>query len=82
MGELVHSLFRGKELGDTEMSIERKNGQMIGPDFRFVLDGSRLDIMASVDLAGLRKLKKMLDTYESLLVLLEPVATKPPGTVP
>ena len=82
MGEPVRRLLPGKGQGDTEMSIERKNGQMIGPDFRFVLDGSRLDIMASVDLAGLRKLKKMLDTYESLLVLLEPVATKPPGTGP
>lgn len=43
-----------------------------GLPLRVVMNGSRLDIQASVDLAGLKKLKDMLTKYEGILELMEP----------
>lgn len=42
-----------------------------GVPYRVVQDGNRLHITASVDLPGLRKLKKIIENYESLLEILE-----------
>lgn len=39
---------------------------------RVVMNGNRLDIQASVDLAGLKKLQEMLAKYQSILEMLEP----------
>ena len=41
---------------------------------RVVMNGNRLDIQASVDLAGLKKLKDMLTKYESILEMMQPDA--------
>jgi hypothetical protein len=38
------------------------------------MNGNRLDIQASVDLAGLKKLKDMLTKYESILEMMQPDA--------
>jgi hypothetical protein len=37
-----------------------------------VMNGDRLDIQASVDLAGLKKLKEMLTKFEGILEMMEP----------
>ena len=39
-----------------------------------VMNGNRLDIQASVDLAGLKKLKDMLTKYEGILEMMRPGA--------
>jgi hypothetical protein len=44
------------------------------PSLRVVMNGNRLDIQASVDLAGLKKLKDMLTKYESILEMMQPDA--------
>jgi hypothetical protein len=38
------------------------------------MNGDRLDIQASGDLAGLKKLKDMLTKYESILEMMQPEA--------
>jgi len=44
------------------------------PQPRIVMSGSRLDIQASVDLAGLKKLQEMLNKYQGILEMMEPEA--------
>jgi hypothetical protein len=39
---------------------------------RVVMNGNRLDIQASVDLEGLKKLRTMLEKYEGILEMMEP----------
>jgi hypothetical protein len=39
---------------------------------RVVMNGNRLDIQASVDLEGLKKLKAMLEKYEGILEMMQP----------
>jgi|GEM_PF-5026966 len=41
-----------------------------GLPLRVVMNGNRLDIQASVNLAGLKKLKDMLTKYESILEMM------------
>jgi hypothetical protein len=43
-----------------------------GLPLRVVMNGNRLDIQASVDLAGLKKLQEMLAKYESILEMMSP----------
>jgi hypothetical protein len=38
---------------------------------RVVMNGNRLDIQASVDLAGLKKLKDMLTEHEGILEMMQ-----------
>jgi hypothetical protein len=45
-----------------------------GAPLRVVMNGDRLDIQASVDLAGLKKLKEMLTKFEGILEMLGPNA--------
>jgi hypothetical protein len=37
------------------------------------MNGNRLDIQASVDLEGLKKLQTMLEKYQSILEMMQPV---------
>ncbi len=39
---------------------------------RVVMNGNRLDIQASVDLDGLKKLQAMLQKYQGILEMMEP----------
>jgi hypothetical protein len=39
---------------------------------RVVMNGDRLEIQASVDLAGLKKLQAMLEKYQSILEMMQP----------
>jgi hypothetical protein len=39
---------------------------------RVVMNGNRLDIQASVDLPGLKKLQEMLTKYQGILEMMEP----------
>lgn len=39
-------------------------------ELRVVMNGDRLDIQASVDLEGLKKLRTMLEKYESILEMM------------
>lgn len=48
------------------------SGPQPGAPLRVVMNGNRLDIQASVDLAGLKKLKEMLTKYEGILEMMEP----------
>jgi hypothetical protein len=41
------------------------------PDINVLQTGNRLEITANIDLAGLPKLKEMLDHYEKILKLLK-----------
>lgn len=51
------------------------------PPMRVVQNGDLLDIAAVVDLEGLRKLKKLLDSYEQILVMMaENGSTEADGT--
>jgi hypothetical protein len=43
-----------------------------GAPLRVVMNGDRLDIQASVDLAGLKKLKEMLTKFEGILEMMGP----------
>jgi hypothetical protein len=43
-----------------------------GAPLRVVMNGDRLDIQASVDLAGLKKLKEMLTKFEGILEMMTP----------
>jgi hypothetical protein len=43
-----------------------------GAPLRVVMNGNRLDIQASVDLDGLKKLRTMLEKYESILEMMQP----------
>ena len=43
-----------------------------GAPIRVVMNGGRLDIQASVDLAGLKKLQAMLEKYEGILEMMQP----------
>jgi hypothetical protein len=45
-----------------------------GVPLRVAMNGDRLDIQASVDLAGLKKLKEMLTKYEGILEMMQPDA--------
>lgn len=38
---------------------------------RVIMNGDRLDIQASVDLEGLKKLRAMLEKYQSILEMLQ-----------
>lgn len=52
-----------------------------GVPLRVVMNGNRLDIQASVDLEGLKKLQTMLEKYQGILEMMEPevgTAPKPP----
>jgi hypothetical protein len=42
---------------------------------RVVMNGDRLEIQASVDLEGLKKLQAMLEKYQSILEMMRPEAT-------
>lgn len=42
---------------------------------RVIVNGNRLDIQASVDLKGLRKLQAMLEKYQGILEMMEPDKT-------
>jgi hypothetical protein len=39
---------------------------------RVIMNGNRLDIQASVDLEGLKKLQEMLSKYQGILEMMEP----------
>lgn len=39
---------------------------------RVIMNGDRLDIQASVDLEGLKKLRTMLEKYQSILEMMQP----------
>jgi hypothetical protein len=39
---------------------------------RVVMNGNRLDIQASVDLKGLKKLQEMLTKYQGILEIMQP----------
>jgi len=39
---------------------------------RVIMDGDRLDIQASVDLEGLKKLRTMLEKYQGILEIMQP----------
>jgi hypothetical protein len=39
---------------------------------RVVMNGNRLDIQASVDLEGLKKLQAMLEKYQGILEMMQP----------
>ena len=39
---------------------------------RVVMNGNRLEIQASVDLEGLKKLQSMLEKYQGILEMMEP----------
>jgi hypothetical protein len=39
---------------------------------RVVMNGNRLDIQASVDLDGLKKLQTMLEKYQGILEMMQP----------
>jgi hypothetical protein len=39
---------------------------------RVVINGNRLDIQASVNLEGIKKLRTMLEKYEGILQMMEP----------
>jgi hypothetical protein len=39
---------------------------------RVVMNGSRLDIQASVDLEGRKKLRAMLEKYQGILEMIDP----------
>jgi len=41
------------------------------PPPRILMNGDRLDIQASVDLEGLKKLQEMLTKYQAILEMLE-----------
>jgi hypothetical protein len=41
------------------------------------MNGDRLDIQASVDLAGLKKLKEMLTKFEGILEMMESANKEP-----
>ncbi len=43
-----------------------------GAPLRVVMNGDRLDIQASVDLEGLKKLQAMLQKYQSILEMMQP----------
>jgi hypothetical protein len=43
-----------------------------GAPLRVVMNGDRLDIQASVDLEGLKKLQTMLQKYQSILEMMQP----------
>ena len=43
-----------------------------GQPLRVVMNGHRLDIQASVDLEGLKKLQAMLAKFEGILEMAEP----------
>ena len=40
-----------------------------------VMNGNRLDVQASVDLEGLKKLQTMLSKYQGILEMMEPDET-------
>ncbi len=42
---------------------------------RVVMNGDRLDIQASVDLEGLKKLRTMLEKYQGILEMMQPDKT-------
>jgi hypothetical protein len=44
------------------------------PPLRVVMNGDRLEIQASVDLEGLKKLQAMLEKYQSILEMMRPEA--------
>jgi hypothetical protein len=39
---------------------------------RVIMNGNRLDIQASVDLEGLKKLRTMLEKYQGILEMMQP----------
>jgi hypothetical protein len=43
-----------------------------GAPLRVVMNGDRLDIQASVDLEGLKKLRTMLEKYQGILEMMQP----------
>jgi hypothetical protein len=45
---------------------------MAGAPLRVVMNGDRLDIQASVDLEGLKKLRTMLEKYQGILEMMQP----------
>jgi hypothetical protein len=45
--------------------------QLTSP-LRVVMNGDRLDIQASVDLEGLKKLRTMLEKYQGILEMMQP----------
>lgn len=52
-------------------SVESPASHSSAP-LRVVMNGDRLDIQASVDLAGLKKLQAMLEKYQSILEMMQP----------
>ena len=49
-----------------------------GSPLRVVMNGNRLDLQASVDLAGLKQLKEMLTKFEGILEMMTPGRKRPP----
>jgi hypothetical protein len=39
---------------------------------RVIMNGDRIDIQASVDLEGLKKLRTMLEKYQGILEMMQP----------
>ena len=48
---------------------------------RIVMNGDRLDIQASVDLTGLKKLQEMLTKYQGILEMMQPPEDESEGEV-
>lgn len=48
---------------------------------RVTMNGNRLDIQASVDLAGLKKLQEMLTKYQGILEMMQPDEVPPMGNM-
>ncbi|HTS40949.1 MAG TPA: hypothetical protein VMH84_10475 [Xanthobacteraceae bacterium] len=80
-------------MGPEQGAFERGNSMQIEPrrsgsptpntepvtqlPVRVVMNGNRLDIQASVDLDGLKKLRTMLDKYQGILEMMQPEPEKP-----
>ncbi len=64
-----------QQVGDR--ALPRRLPESVAPShpaapLRVVLNGDRLEIQASVDLAGLKKLQVMLEKYQSILEMMQP----------
>ncbi len=63
-------------MGEPRRSIPRAETATGGNvPLRVVMNGNRLEIQASVDLEGLKKLQTMLSKYQGILEMMEPDET-------
>jgi hypothetical protein len=75
LGHCAAKLRRGPRPATRAIPME-SNLSPGGAPLRVVMNGDRLDIQASVDLAGLKKLKEMLTKFEGILEMLGPNDSK------